>query len=59
MIKIDIQAEVFLKNQIFSSNVFEKLLPDRVRGLRGLILTKTSEIKMNTGLETRGVRLMG
>ena len=37
-----------LEIKLFSSNGIPKLFPDRVRGLGGLIFTRTSEIEMNT-----------
>ena len=43
-----------LEIKLFSSDVIPKLLPDRVRGLGGLIFTRTSEIEMNTSFVLGG-----
>jgi hypothetical protein len=45
----DIYNSNSLEIKLFSSDVIpNKLLPDRVRGLGGLIFARTSDIKMNT-----------
>ena len=43
-----------LEIKLFSSNGIPKLFPDRVRGLGGLIFTRTSEIEMNTSFVLGG-----
>lgn len=51
----DIYNSNSLEIKLFSSDVIQKLFPDRVRGLGGLTFTRTSEIKMDTSFVFGGL----